>query len=134
MISHRLLYGLTGLNLILLVVTLANQARPLAADPGSSSPILRGQGLEIVDAQGRIRASIAITPPSSVDRRDYPETVLLRLVDPAGKPVVKIGASADGSGMSMVNGRDEGIQLLAQDTVSLVRVTGRGGRVQVMRP
>jgi hypothetical protein len=36
--------------------------------------------------------------------------------------------------MSLVNERDEGIQLLAQDTVSLVRVTGRDGRVQVLRP
>ena len=132
MTSPRLLYSLTGLNLILLVFTLTRSTPTLAADPGTSS-ILRGQGLEIVDAQGKIRSSITLIPASTVGGKDYPETILFRLIDRAGKPVVKIGASDDGSGMSMVNERDEGIQLLAQDTVSQVRVTGQG-RVQVLRP
>jgi hypothetical protein len=130
--SPRLLYALTGLNLVLLAVSLANQSRPLAADPGSSS-VLRGQGLEIVDAQGKLRSSITLIPASTVNGKNYPETILFRLIDRAGKPVVKIGASDDGSGMSLVNERDEGIQLLAQDSVSQVRVTA-GGRERSLRP
>lgn len=133
MISQRMVYGLTGLNLLLLVVTLTNQSRPLAADPGVS-PMIRGRGLEIVDSLGKVRASISILPPSTVDGRTYPQSVLLRLIDPAGKPVVKIGASVSGTGMTLTNTRDGGIQMLAHDTVSLVRIEGVDGRVQVIRP
>ena len=130
--TQRILYTLTGINLVLLIATLSYRSAPLAADPGAAS-ILRGQGLEIVDADGKVRSSITLIPASTVDGRAYPETILFRLIDRAGKPVVKIGASDDGSGMSLVNERDEGIQLLAQDTVSQVRVTGQG-RAQVLRP
>lgn len=131
--SPRTLYALTGFNLFLLLAVLASRVPLLMANP-TSSPILRGQGLEIVDDKGKIRASITLMPPSRADGRNYPETILLRLIDGEGKPVVKIGASDDGSGMTLMNERDEGIQMLAQDTVSQVKVTGRNGRTQVIRP
>jgi hypothetical protein len=130
--SPRIVYALIGFNL-LLVGILVSRVSPLLAHP-VPSPILRGQGLEIVDDQGKIRASITLIPPSRTDGRNYPETILLRLIDGEGKPVVKIGASDDGSGMTLMNERDEGIQMLAQDTVSQVKVTGRNGRAQVLRP
>jgi hypothetical protein len=42
---------------------------------------LRGRGLEIVDQQGRVRASISILPAGkSSSGDDYAETVLLRLI------------------------------------------------------
>lgn len=131
--APRILYALTGINLVLLLALLANRVSPVLAH-SVPSPILRGQGLEIVDDKGKIRAQISLIPPSRADGRDYPETILLRLIDPEGKPVVKIGASRNGSGMTLMNERDEGIQMLAQDTVSQVKVTGRNGRVQVLRP
>lgn len=133
MTTQRFAFALTGLNLVLLLLILSSQARLAAADPGKD-PVLRGRALEIVDTQGRVRASITIQPPSTVDHRDYPETVLLRLIDPAGGPIVKIGASVNGSGLNLTNRADGGIQMLAQDTVSLVRLVGRDGRVQVIRP
>ena len=47
---------LTGLNAILLVVLVVQQLRPAFAE--SQAPVLRGSGLQIVDSQGRVRASI----------------------------------------------------------------------------
>jgi len=55
-----------------------SQASP-ALGKQSELPVLRGRGLEIIDAQGRIRASINIMPPSRADTGSS-ETVLLRLV------------------------------------------------------
>jgi hypothetical protein len=133
MTTQRLAVALTGLNLVLLLFILGSHARPAAADTGVS-PVLRGQALEIVDNQGRVRASISVLPPSTVDHKDYPETVLLRLIDPTGGPIVKLGASINGSGLNLTNRADGGIQMLAQDTVSLVRIVGKDGRVQVIRP
>ena len=61
----------------------------------SQATILRGSGLEIVDAHGTVRASISIQPEGPArfpdgsvekDGRIYPETVLLRLIRPDGRP------------------------------------------------
>jgi len=50
-----------------------------------------GSALEIVDNQGRVRASIKLHP----EDRAYPETVMFRLIDQNGRPEVKLGASVD---------------------------------------
>lgn len=76
--SHRLLMALTVLNLVLLLVIALSQARPAGARQGTL-PVLRGRALEIVDAQGHVRASITVERPVTVDSKRYPETVLLRL-------------------------------------------------------
>src|SRR2546427_3672315 len=49
----------------------------------------RGRALEIVDDRGRVRASIALLPedPKVIWKgKPYPETVLLRLMSPEGRP------------------------------------------------
>ena len=66
--------------------------------------MLRGRALEIVDDQGRIRASITVIPADpKVKMPDgttgYPETVLLRLISSKGRPNVKIETTELGAGV-----------------------------------
>jgi hypothetical protein len=91
---QRLLIVLTILNLALLLALLF-QARPTLAQ--NVAPVLRGKGLEIVDDHGRVRASITLLPASTANKEPFPETVILRLSDANGKPVVKLAASEQGS-------------------------------------
>ena len=56
------LYALVALNLAVLSLGLGQQLRPALAQ--SELPVLRGRALEIVDGQGRVRASITVVPPS----------------------------------------------------------------------
>ncbi len=105
----------------------------------NSLPLLRGSGLEIVDNQGKRRAQIIVAPPSTTaDGRKYPDTVLLRLIDPNGRPGVKIGASVDGSGMSLAGDSERrewnGVQLLAEETGTSIILTNKDGHKQLIKP
>ncbi len=131
--SQRFLLLLTLLNLVLLVGLILERAKPAFAQQGTL-PMLRGSGLEIVDARGRVRAMIAVLPPTTVDSKRYPETVLLRLIDPQSGPVVKIGAASNGGAIGLTDGADRGVQVFAHDTGSFVRIVDRAGRERVIRP
>ena len=98
--THRVLPVLTLTNLGILLTLLATQIRPVEANDSSS--ILRARGLEIADAQGKVRASISVVPAGPAIRADgsiakdgkvYPETVIFRLIRPDGSPSVKITTS-----------------------------------------
>ena len=52
---------------MLLLLLVAQHLRPAFAR--SEPPVLRGRGLEIVDAQGRVRASISVLPPTRITFR-----------------------------------------------------------------
>ena len=131
--SQRFLLLLTSLNLVLLVGLILDRAKPAFAQRGAL-PMLRGSGLEIVDARGRVRAMIAVLPSTTVDSKRYPETVLLRLTDPQSGPVVKIGAASNGGAIGLTDGADRGVQVFAHDTGSFVRIVDRAGRERVIRP
>jgi len=92
----RTLAALTVINSVLLAVLLLQQFRPAFAD--TRPQVLRGSGLQIVDAQGRVRASISVLEPG---KGTDSETVLLRLITERGRPTVKIAASEPSSGMSV---------------------------------
>lgn len=129
--TQRLLVALTVINLFLTGYLLAHLGTVSAQGAPS---ILRGRGLEIVDAQGRVRASITVEPPVVVDARPYPESVLLRLSDPNG-PRVKIDASNKGTGLRLADGAGIGsVDLAAKVTGTSVKVTGSDGREQVLKP
>ena len=132
MINPRFLVVLTALNLLVLAGILIERTQPAFAK--SVSPVLRGSALEIVDGQGRVRAQIGVYPPSTVDGKRYPETVLLRLIDPTSGPVVKIGAGSNGGAIGLTDGADRGVQIFAHDTGSLVRIVDRRGHEKIMRP
>ena len=133
---------------LLLVLTLANtamlafnlvQAAPShAAD--ATAPVLRGRALEIVDARGRVRATISVLPGDPKFRMPdgtvgYPETTLLRLIDQHGRPNVKLGASEDGAGLGL-GGKDDPtyIQLMAQGDATTLNLTNSQGQKRVVTP
>jgi hypothetical protein len=135
MTTHPVLMGLTLLNLILLAILLFSRT-PLALAYTAES-VLRGSALEIVDSRGRVRASIKVQPGETFKPtgRKYAETVMLRLIDPNGRPEVKIGASIDGGGLSLVGDADT-IQLLLQadSTGSSIRLRDGPGRERLLQP
>jgi hypothetical protein len=103
---QRLLIALTVVNLGLLIFVLLSHIGPALAN--SVAPVVRGRALEIVDDQGRIRAGIKVQPAETFKPTGtkYPETVILRLIDPNGRPEVKIVASERGAGLSFVGDSD----------------------------
>jgi len=132
---HRFTLGLTVLNLVLLAVLVSTKAAT-AFGSQQELPVLRGRALEIVDNQGRLRANILVHGPETVNGVTYPETVLFRLIDPNGGPLVKLTVARNGSALGLSDGLsgDGGAQLSARDTASFVRVVNRSGRIQILRP
>src|SRR5499427_9255232 len=100
---QRFLAALTVVNLALLVFLLA-QLRTAAAE---TAPVLRGRALEIVDERGRVRAGIQVLPPVKADGKAYAETVILRLIDPNGRPPVKLTASTEGAALLLMGTKDD---------------------------
>lgn len=130
------LYALTLLNLALLALALARDTRPALAEGGQ--PVLRGGGLEIVDAQGRVRASISVMPagksPSGVETS---ETVLLRLITEKGRPSVKLGASEPTSGLSFAGPtgtKDTYVVLKSDGNVSSLKLRNEDGHERSLAP
>jgi hypothetical protein len=134
MTLQRLLIPLTVFNLVLLAFSLA-QARASVAE--GVAPVLRGRALEIVDDQGRVRASIKLQPAATFapTGKQYPETVVLRLIDTNGRPEVKIAASEQGAGLSFVGDSDSTRAILkAEGADSSLQLTNRDGRQQLIKP
>ena len=133
---QRLLITLTLVNLVVLLFTLAATMRPAVAD--DIPPVLRGRALEIVDDQGRVRASISVMPAGTSARGDrYPETVLLRLITEQGRPSVKISTSEESAGLSLAgpsSTRDTYVILQAKGTASTLKLKNENGREQTVTP
>jgi hypothetical protein len=133
--GQRILVLLTSVNLVVLVVTLATM-RPAVAE--GVTPVLRGRSLEIVDDQGRVRASLSVLPAGTSAKGDrYPETVLLRLITERGRPSVKISSSEQAAGVSLAgpsDTRDTYVILEARGTTSSLKVRNESGREQIVKP
>lgn len=125
MTTQRFGFMLTAINLILLVMLLAQNY--VSVEAKENLPVLRGRALEIVDNQGRVRASISVEPAVTMNGRTYPETVLLRLTDPKNGPVVKLEASAAGSALGLSDDAEGGVQLFAKSERTFVRVVDTEG-------
>jgi hypothetical protein len=134
--TPRSLLVLTALNLALLLVLLVQHLRPAFAQ--GEPPVLRGRALEIVDGQGRVRASINVLPPSKTSDGDATsETVLLRLITERGRPSVKIGSSEPNSGLSFsgpTGTKDTYVILQAKGATSSLKLRNEDGREQVLGP
>jgi hypothetical protein len=140
---QRLSTVLTVLNFGLLAIMLSQRTQPVSAD--TTPPILRGRALEIVDSAGKLRASIQVIPAGPARRPDgslsdnsgkiYPETVVLRLIRPDGRPSVKIATSQQGSGIDLSGGVDPTYMVLTADggDTSLT-LTNKGGKRQLIEP
>jgi hypothetical protein len=133
--TQRLLVLLTFVNFALLLF-LISPIGPASAD--GTVPVLRGRALQIVDEQGRVRASIAVLPSSVQPNGERSaETVLLRLITERGRPSVKIGASEEAAGLSLVgptDTKDTYAILGAHGKVSSLRLRNEDGKEQVVTP
>lgn len=139
---QRLLIAITVVNLGLTMFLLAQIRRVDAGgvEPSSPAPVLRGSALEIVDDQGRVRASIKIHPADANfkmpdGKTGYPETVMFRLIDPNGRPEVKLGASVQGAGLGLIGETDTTHALLqAEGADTLLKLTNKTGKQQLIKP
>ena len=125
------------LNRFALSVTVVNVLAMLAfwsqrqvAGAQAAPDILRAKGLEIVDDRGIVRAQIVVQPNNG--------GVLFRLIDQQQKPLVKLGAGADGSGLMLTGDpatRDwNGIQVLAKPGFSTLRLLNPDGKERTIKP
>ena len=131
--TQRVLVALTLVNLGLLLFLLAHVAKPASADVAPA--VLRGKGLEIVDDQGRVRASIQLHPAGTANGQAYPETVMLRLIDPNGHPTVKLGGSEQGGGLGLI-ARSDAVHVIlkAEDASATLTLTNRDGQKRLIEP
>jgi len=128
--------ALTVVNALLLAVVLTQFNRPALA---SDTPaMLRGRGLEIVDAQGRVRASISVYPAKAeASGTQTPETVLLRLMTERGRPAIKISTSEEGSGMAVVGPtgtHQTYVSVGAKGAETTLRLKNEDGRERTLVP
>jgi hypothetical protein len=113
--------------------------RPAVAQGAQGAAgVLRGRSLEIVDDQGRVRASLQVLPATTSPRGDRSaETVLLRLITERGRPSVKIGASEEVAGMSLAGPtgtRETYVILQSKGTASSLKLRNEDGREQIVKP
>ena len=132
MTTRRLLAALTFANLGLLLFLVGRVGPP---DAHGADSVLRGRALEIVDDQGRVRASLKIQPGGTANGQAYPETVILRLIDPNGRPSVKLAGSEQGAGLSLVGvGDSTYVVLKAEQGSTSLKLTNKTGQEQVIKP
>jgi hypothetical protein len=82
--------------------------------------------LELVDERGQVRASLKVEPGGEA---------IFRLADAKGTIRVKLGASEDGSGLILMDGRTEpAVHLLAAPTGTTVTLAEKGKEKRVIRP
>jgi hypothetical protein len=136
MAAQRLVVALTVANIVVLVLSTAQLVRPAFAQ--TEAPVLRGRALEIVDEQGRVRASINVLPAGRSQSGDaYPETVLLRLMTERGRPSVRIGSAEQASGLSFAGPtgtKDTYIILEARDHATSLKLRNEDGRELTVKP
>jgi len=134
---QRLLIVITVFNILLLLLSVRQTRAVMAREV---APVLRGRALEIVDDRGRVRASITILPADPHFKMPdgtigYPESVLLRLISPKGRPNVKLGASDRGSGLGLGGESDPTyVQILAEGPNTSVKLSNKDGREQLIKP
>jgi hypothetical protein len=127
---QRVAIAVTLINLALFMFQLAEvRARDLP-------PVLRGRALEIVDTEGRVRASLVVHPAGiGPDGKAFSDTAILRLIDTRGRPAVKLATTEEGAGMSLVgDGSRAYVQLGTDGTTSTLRLLNSNGREQIVRP
>ncbi|HVZ79229.1 MAG TPA: hypothetical protein VHE12_00355 [bacterium] len=134
---RRFLVALTVLNVT--CVLLVFLGAPLRSAWADSDGILRGRGLQIVDQQDRIRAAIAVLPADPKvrmpDGGTLPDTVILRLIDPQGRPEVKLVANEQGAGF-LVMGQDDKtfVRMKGLGSQSAIEMSDKAGHQKTLEP
>ncbi len=97
---QRVAVVFTVVNVVVLVAVMTRDNSVLAQ---GEAEILLGRGLELVDAAGRVGASISVGPEGGA---------ILQMRDGEGTIRVKLGAGADGSGLLLLDQTTEpGVQM-----------------------
>jgi hypothetical protein len=135
--TQRLLVVLTAVNLGLLCYQ-SIQSQPGVAAAAPVPGVIRARALEIVDDRGRVRATLSVLPEDpkvTWKGKPYPETVLLRLMSPDGRPNVKLGATRLGSGL-VIGGESNPthIQVLSEGGESTLKLTNGDGLERLIKP
>ena len=134
--TQKPLIFLTAVNLGLLGYQVV---QPHLAGASADVPdVLRGRALEIVDARGKVRASLEVLPEDpkvTWKGKPYPETVLLRLISAEGRPNVKLGASQMGAGL-LIGGESNPtyVQVLAEGGESTLKLINKDGTERLIKP
>ncbi len=134
--NQRLLVVLTVINLALLSIQVV---RPRFALAQADAPALRGRSLEIVDERGKARAEIRVFPVDPKHKLPngdpYPETVLFRLIDPNGRPSVKLATDVRGGGLYLGGAEDPTMARLAGDGAEArLELVNKDRQEKVIRP
>jgi hypothetical protein len=123
---------LTVINLGILFLGLGQNHWSAAQNGSAVLPVLRGRGLEIVDDRGRVRASITVLEPSGQLTKS---TVILRLIDPNGRPEVKVMATEQGGGLGFVGDSDTTqVHLTADGPNASLKLINKSGKQQDLKP
>jgi hypothetical protein len=135
--TQRLLITLTAVNLGL-VCYQSIHSQPSAAATTAVPAVLRSRALEIVDDRGRVRASLSVLPEDpkvTWNGKPYPETVLLRLMSPEGRPNVKLGATKLGAGL-VIGGESNPthIQVLSEGGETTLKLINGDGVERLIKP
>jgi hypothetical protein len=127
--SHYLAVIAAALNFGLLIAVLLTRGEGVRAQ--SPPGVLRGTGLELVDAAGRVRAQFNVEADGEA---------VFRLRDGTGAIRVKLAAGRDGSGLVLLDETTEvGVQMVARRVPSAGRRTtsirlARQGGERVVEP
>jgi hypothetical protein len=140
--KERLTQVLLTAVVVLLVVQLfrGTSLPPAHADAGDKVPdVLRGRSLEIVDDQGRVRASIRLHPANPKvtmpNGKTLAETAILRLIDQNGRPSVKLSCSVHGAGLYVGGESDPTYARIMSDLgVSAINLINKDGQQKVIQP
>ena len=139
--SQRLLGAITIANLVLLLFLLGQTRihigwRGIHLETNITGSVLRGRALEIIDENGRTRASIRIFPAADQSNgTTYPEAVLLRLISSDGRPNVKLAATEDGSALVLGGESDPTlIHLLARGATTSLQLRNKDNHEQLLKP
>jgi hypothetical protein len=135
--THRLLTGLTVVNLALLGAQLL-QPRAVSGAQADVPRVIRAHALEIVDASGRVRASLSVVPEDPKvmwQGKAYPETVLLRLITADGRPNVKLGESRQGGALVIAGESNPAyVQALSDGGSSTLKLVNKAGVERAIMP
>jgi hypothetical protein len=113
--SQRFLVAITAVNVACAAISLTRIPEVNAASGRDASPVVRTRQLEVVDASGRVRASIMVHPANPdvrlPDGTTQEESVVFRLVNPDGRPGVKLAASDTHVGLALIAKQGDYLQV-----------------------